>query len=146
MLTSKSINVIHLLLIGPFLAYVGSNARKCSPLCFKILMVTGVMVMLFHAYALYEKMDRDVTVNKVGSAMTNTISNVSNQLIGQDNAGNNVVVTEAGEVAVVDNEGNVVNANNAAATESANQALNNAGLNNAGLNNAMNNAPVNMEG
>jgi hypothetical protein len=130
MLNAKSINVIHLLLIGPYLTYIGMNGRKCSPNCFKILTVVGVVVMLFHAYKLFVGMDRDVTINKVGSAVSNTISNVSGEIIGKDNNGNNVVVDEGGNVTVVDESGNNVAQNNAQAAESANQAMNNS-MNNA---------------
>lgn len=125
MLSPKSINVIHLLLIGPYLTYMGLNGRKCSPLCFKILASVGVVVMLYHGYKLYQRMNGEITINGVGSAVTNTISNVSGQIIGQDNAGNNVVVDEVGNVAVVDNNGKNVAQNNAQVTESVNQAMNN---------------------
>lgn len=123
MLKSSSINVIHLLLIGPMLTYVGMNGRKCSSLCFNILTAMGVIVMVYHAYRLYVGMNKEVTLQGVGSALTNTISNVSNQVIGKDNAGNNVVLDESGNVAVVNNNGDVLNMNNEAANESANQAM-----------------------
>lgn len=125
MLSSKSINVIHLLLIGPLLVYIGINGRKCSPTCFKLLILLGSLVMIFHAYKLYEKMNGDVTFSGIGSTMSNTISNVSGQIIGQDNAGNNVVVSADGNVAVVNDNGTVISKNNATAAESANQAMNN---------------------
>lgn len=125
MLKSSSVNVIHLLLIGPYLTYVGLNGRKCGQMCFNILAGVGVLVMVYHAYRLYQNMNGNVTIHSVGSAVTNTISNVSGQLIGQDNNNNNVVIDESGNVAVVDESGNVVNMNNEAANESANQAMHN---------------------
>ena len=123
MLKSSSVNVIHLLLIGPLLTYIGMNGRKCSSLCFNILTALGVIVMVYHAYRLYVGMNRNVSLQQMGSAVTNTISNVSNQVIGQDNNGNNVVLDDSGNVAVVNDNGSVLNMNNEAANESANQAM-----------------------
>ena len=129
MLKPSSINVMHLLLIGPYLTYMGLYGHKCSPICFKILTIVGLLVIVFHAYRLYVNMNK-VSVHSLGEAVTNTISdingqvsNIGNQLIGKDNSGNNVVIDEAGNVATVDEAGNVLNMNNEAANESANQAM-----------------------
>ena len=66
MLTPKSVNVLHMLLIGPFLAYIGLNGRKCSPLCFKVLAVLGIFVILYHGYSLYLGMNREISVSGLG--------------------------------------------------------------------------------
>jgi len=130
MLSPKSINVLHILLIGPFLAYVGLNGRKCSPLVFHILAAVGLIVIAYHVYALYIKMGRTVSIASVGTAITGSMDNVKAQIIGQDNAGNNVAVDEAGNVAVVDHNGQVVALNNDKATKSADQAMANNNANN----------------
>lgn len=124
-LAHKSVHVLHLLLIGPFLAYVGLYGKKCSGLCFNVMTFLGFFVMVYHAYRLYHEMNKDITINTVGSAIKNTINNVGGQFIGKDNAGNNVVSDEDGNVTVVSDEGEVVHQNNNKALESANQAINN---------------------
>jgi hypothetical protein len=134
MLSAKSVNVLHLLLIGPYLTYVGLYGRKCNPLCFKLLAALGLLVMVFHGYRLYIEMGKKVSPESLGTAMTNTINNVKQQVIGRDNNGNNVVVDEEGNVAVVNNNGDVVAMNDENASESANQAMANNAANNAGNN------------
>ena len=123
MLNPKSVNVIHLLLIGPFLVYVGLNGKKASSLTFNILTGLGLLVMVYHGYKLYEKMNKDISPHVVGGAIKNTIDNVRNQIVGKDNAGNNVVVDQSGNVAVVDKNGTVVAMNDDNANRSANQAM-----------------------
>jgi hypothetical protein len=130
MLSAKSVNVLHLLLIGPYLTYVGLNGRKCNPLCFKLLAALGLLVVAYHGYCLYLEMGQKVTPQSLGSVMTNTINNVKQQVIGKDNAGNNVVVDDEGNVAVVNNNGDVVAMNDKNASESANQAMSNNTANN----------------
>lgn len=130
MLSQQSINVLHLLLIGPFIAYVGLNGRKCSPLCFKVLAAVGFLVMLYHGYCLYVNMGRTVTPSGVGAAIKGTMDNVHTQIIGKDNSGNNVAVDESGNVAVMDNNGTVVALNNDQSAESADQAMANNAANN----------------
>lgn len=144
MLNSKSVHVLHLLLIGPYLTYIGLTGKKCSQMCFNVMTGVGIFVMVYHAYGLYLDMNREVSVTGIGNAVKNTINNIGGQFLGKDNQGNNVVADDDGNVAVVDEAGNVVAANNNKALESANQAMmNNNAANNAG-NNVANNAGNNV--
>lgn len=90
----------------------------------------GLLVVVFHGYRLYLEMGKTVTPQSLGTAMTNTMNNVKQQVIGKDNSGNNVVVDDDGNVAVVNDNGDVVAMNDENANESANQAMNNNATNN----------------
>lgn len=122
-LTKKSINVIHLLLIGPFLAFVGLHGRKCGGMCFHVLTALGLLIVLYHGYSLYIEMGREFSPSKFGSAVKNTVGDIKQQLLGKDDNGNDVVVDEQGNVAVLDSTGQVLALNDNRANESAKQAM-----------------------
>ena len=125
MLTKKSINVLHLLLIGPFITFVGAHGRKCGGICFNILVALGLIIIAYHGYSLYLEMGSKISASGFGSAIKNTVGDIKQQFLGKDNNGNNVIVDEQGNVAVVDPSGQVVALNNHAAKESAKQAMTN---------------------
>lgn len=47
-LTGKQINLIHALLVGPLLVYVGMNKGNVDKRIFTVLLVLGVMATLYH--------------------------------------------------------------------------------------------------
>jgi hypothetical protein len=50
------VNLIHMLLIAPLLAYVGWNGTRSGANTFMVMKVLAVIVFLFHTWALVDKM------------------------------------------------------------------------------------------
>jgi hypothetical protein len=47
---SVSIYLFHALIIAPLLIYIGYNGNKTSPVLFKLLLVLGIVVLIYHMY------------------------------------------------------------------------------------------------
>jgi hypothetical protein len=54
MINLKAIYLFHALIVGPFLFYIGYMGIKTPEEVFKILMITGLVVILYHAYMYYK--------------------------------------------------------------------------------------------
>lgn len=52
-----SVNLIHLVLVAPVLAYAGWFGGKSNPQAFTAMMALGVLVLLYHSYRLYQRWD-----------------------------------------------------------------------------------------
>ena len=48
MVTRYQINLLHILVIGPFLAYIGYYGKNTSREVFTLLLILSVIVMLYH--------------------------------------------------------------------------------------------------
>jgi hypothetical protein len=51
-------NIIHILLIGPLLVYIGYNKEKTSLYWFDLLMMLGFASIGYHGYYLYKEMNK----------------------------------------------------------------------------------------
>lgn len=49
-LNRESVFLLHILLVGPLLAYVGHNGAKTDKQLFDLLKVVGIGVILYHSY------------------------------------------------------------------------------------------------
>ena len=67
------IYLVHILIVGPLLAYVGYNGVKTDQTLFNILYALGVGVSLYHAYMYYQlkKMQNATTLNNVNNSNNN---------------------------------------------------------------------------
>lgn len=50
MCQNKLTNLLHLLLVAPLLIYVGLQGSKCHKMCFKLLLLLGLVVFAYHGY------------------------------------------------------------------------------------------------
>ena len=48
------VNLIHILLVGPLLIYIGYNREKTSRLYFELLLMLGFATIGYHGYYLFE--------------------------------------------------------------------------------------------
>jgi hypothetical protein len=48
------VNLIHILLVGPLLVYIGYNREKTARLYFELLMMLGFAAIGYHGYYLFE--------------------------------------------------------------------------------------------
>lgn len=125
MLTSKTINVIHLLIVGPLLTYIGMQGKNADKMLFTILTLLGLFVIVYHGYLLYKQMNGDITLHTIGGTLSNTVGNIRNTILGKDDKGNTVIVDEQNNVSVVDATGRLMAHNDAVAHNSAQQAMRN---------------------
>lgn len=51
---SQLINLLHVLIIGPLLLYIGLMGERCPKLIFYFIGILGLFVFVYHLY-LYEK-------------------------------------------------------------------------------------------
>lgn len=123
MFTSKTINVIHLLIIGPLLTYIGLQGKNTSKIMFNILTLLGLFVIGYHGYNLYKKMNGNITLDTVRGTLSNTVGDIRNTILGKDDKGNTVMVDQHNNVSVIDVSGRVMAHNDAVAHNSAKQAM-----------------------
>lgn len=45
-----NVNLLHILLVAPLLIYIGHNGKKTSELCFKAVLLLGIVVLVYHGY------------------------------------------------------------------------------------------------
>lgn len=48
----KSINLLHVLFVGPLLMYIGYYKEETSAKLFNLVMILGLVVVLYHLYLL----------------------------------------------------------------------------------------------
>ena len=48
------VNLIHIILVGPLLVYIGYNREKTARLYFELLMMLGFAAIGYHGYYLFE--------------------------------------------------------------------------------------------
>jgi len=55
---SQVLNLLHLLVLGPVLLYIGLNRLVSPKWLLNLLVVLGVVVILYHGYLLYNSWDK----------------------------------------------------------------------------------------
>jgi len=52
------VNLFHLFGVAPILAYTGYYGTQANPLVFTILLILALVVVLYHGYRVYEKVQK----------------------------------------------------------------------------------------